>query len=160
MSQTPAAEVGRSELGNMLYEGLEQLPSNSRMSAEQLEVIYALAYAHVTQGQFEQALPIFTILATYGPTRKHYLAGLALCLQQCKRYEEAIAMYSLVTVLFPETPEPSLQVAECLLMLGRVDEAAQELGRVLRFINESAGRYDSLKPRVQVLLELVGKRMA
>jgi len=158
MSQATAAAAQRSEFGQKLYEGLEALPSSSRMTNEQLEVIYALAYAHVTQGQYAQALPVFTILATYGPTRKHYIAGLALCLQMCERYEEAISMYSLMATLFPGSPEPALQVAECFLMLGRTDEAHDELERVLRCIAEAGGQYDAWKPRAQVLAGLVGGR--
>lgn len=158
MSQTQTAAAQRSEFGRKLYDGLEALPSSSRLTNEQLEVIYALAYAHVMQGQYAQALPVFSILATYGPTRKHYLAGLALCLQMCGRYEEAISMYSLMIALYPGNPEPALQVAECHLMLGRPDEARDELDRVLRAIAEAGGAYDSCKPRAQVLMGLVGKQ--
>ena len=156
MSQN--ATPSRSPFGQQLYDGLRALPASTRLSNEQLEVIYALAYAHVTQGQYAQALPVFSILATYGPTRRHYLAGLALCLEQCERYEEAISMYSLLITLFPGSPEPALQIAECLLMIGRTAEAADELDRVLRGIAESGGRYDALRPRAQVLRDLAGRR--
>ncbi|KAB0602094.1 SycD/LcrH family type III secretion system chaperone [Castellaniella defragrans] len=158
MSQ-PATE-SRSRFGQQLYDELQALPSGARLSAEQLEVVYALAYAHVIQGQYAQALPIFSILAIYGPTRRHYLAGLALCLEQCERYEEAIRMYSLLITLFPGSMEPALQIAECLLMLGRTAEAAEELDRVLRGIAESGGRYDALRPRAQLLRDLAGRGTA
>lgn len=160
MFKSATTEVQRSPAAQKLYDDLSALPAGSRISGEQLEVIYALAYAHVTQGQYAQALPIFSILATYGPTRKHYLAGLAVCLEMCERYEEAINMYSLLSTLFPGSPEPALQVAECLLMQGRVEDAAEELDRVLRCIAESGGRYDALRPRAQVLRGLTGKRAA
>ena len=150
----------RSPLAQQLYDELQARPAATRLSSEQLEVIYALAYAHVVQGQYAQALPVFSILATYGPTRKHYLAGLALCLEQCGRYEEAISMYSLLIMLFPGSPEPALQIAECLLMLGRTEEAAAELERVLRCIADADGQYDALRPRAQVLRDLVGRRAA
>ena len=154
------ADSARSPLAQQLYDELQALPAATRLSNEQLEVIYALAYAHVVQGQYAQALPVFSILATYGPTRKHYLAGLALCLEQCERYEEAISMYSLLITLFPGSPEPALQIAECLLMMGRADEAAVELERVLRSIAEAGGQYDTLRPRAQVLRDLAGRRVA
>ena len=154
------ADSARSPLAQQLYDELQALPAATRLSNEQLEVIYALAYAHVVQGQYAQALPVFSILATYGPTRKHYLAGLALCLEQCERYEEAISMYSLLITLFPGSPEPALQIAECLLMLGRADEAAIELERVLRSIDDAGGRYEALRPRAQVLRDLAGRRVA
>jgi type III secretion system low calcium response chaperone LcrH/SycD len=157
MSQTATA-VPRSAFGQKLFDDLQALPASSRLSVEQMEVIYALAYAHVTQGQYAQALPVFSILATYGPTRKHYIAGLALCLQMCERYEEAISMYSLLIMLNPDALEPALQVAECMLMMGRAAEAADELDRVLRAITEAGGRFDALKPRVQVLLGLAARQ--
>jgi len=160
MSRTDPAAAQRGEFGQKLYDGLQALPSSSRLTNEQLEVIYALAYAHVIQGQYAQALPVFALLATYGPTRKHYIAGLALCLQMCERYEEAVSMYSLMTTLFPGSPEAALQAAECLLMLGRTEEARQELDRVLRCIAEAGGQYDAWKPRAQVLMGLVGGRPA
>jgi type III secretion system low calcium response chaperone LcrH/SycD len=160
MSQTATAAAQRSEFGQKLHDGLEALPSSTRLTGEQLEVIYALAYAQVTQGQFAQALPVFSILATYGPTRKHYIAGLALCLQMCERYEEAINMYSLMATLFPGSPESALQVAECYLMLGRADAAREELDRVLRSIAQAGGEYDVWKPRAQVLMGLAGKSVA
>ncbi|SAI69984.1 regulatory protein [Bordetella ansorpii] len=151
MSQT--ATVQRSEFGEKLYEGLQALPSSRRFTAEQLEVIYALAYAQVTQGKYAEALPVFSILSTYGPTRKHYMMGLALCLQMCARYEEAVRIYSAVGTLFPEGPEASLGVAECLLALGLTADAVQELELALRYTAE-AGGYPEARKRAQALLEL------
>ncbi|WP_260986113.1 SycD/LcrH family type III secretion system chaperone [Bordetella genomosp. 13] len=151
MSQTATAP--RSEFGEKLYQGLQALPSSKRFTAEQLEVIYALAYAQVTQGKYAEALPVFSILSTYGPTRKHYMMGLALCLQMCARYEEAVRIYSAVGTLFPEGPEASLGVAECLLALGLADEAAEEASLALRYIDES-GAYPEARARAQALLDL------
>ena len=157
-TQTPTAVVTRSPLSQKLFEDLQALPSRERLSADELEVIYALAYAHVTQEQYAQALPVFTLLVTYAPTVKHYLSGLALCLQMCERYEDAIGTYSLLGMLNPESPEPALQVAECQLMLGRTADAAEELDRVVRAIAEAGGRHDALKPRTVMLQSLVGSR--
>ena len=149
-----AMTAARSPFGEALFQGLASLPSSSRLTGEQLEVIYAMAYAHVTQGQYEQALPIFAILGNYGPTRKHYLLGMALCLQMCRRYEEAIRVYSMADVLFPGGPELALRVAECQLLQGDRGEAREELGRVLRFIAAAGGQYDDWKPRTQALMSL------
>jgi type III secretion system low calcium response chaperone LcrH/SycD len=125
MSQkaTPA----RSALGESLYQGLEALPLSRRLSAQQLEVIYALAYAHVSQQQYAQALPVFAFLAHYGPTRQHYLAGLALCLQMSERYEEAVRIYSLIITLFPDAAVAALRIAECELAQGQLAQARQTL---------------------------------
>lgn len=153
--ETVVSRVGRSRVGQKLYEDLLALPSKQRVSSGDLEKVYGLAYAHVTQGQFTQALPIFAFLATYSPSSEHYLAGLALCLQMCERYGEAIDMYSLLCMLSPGDPEPALQVAECQLMLGQTAAAAAELDRVVCAVDEAGGRYDALRPRMLVLQGLV-----
>lgn len=150
----------RDPISQQLYDGLKALPSSSRLNDAQLETIYALAYAYVTQKRYAQALPVFSILSIYGPTHRHYLAGLALCLEKCERYEEAIGAYSLLIMLFPGDPQPALQVAECQLRLGRVDEAIQELDRVLRCIGESGSRYAALEPRARVLRDLAGRQVS
>ncbi len=158
MSHTMSIEIPRSRLAQGLYEALEALSTGKRLSDEEREVIYALAYAHVVQGQFTQALPIFSMLTLYGPTKRHYLAGLALCLEMAGRYEEAIEMYSLLGMLFPGTLEPALQVAECQVMLGRFGDAVQELQRVLLCMDESPGQYELLRPRAQLLMDLAQKQ--
>ncbi|HLU14369.1 MAG TPA: SycD/LcrH family type III secretion system chaperone [Burkholderiaceae bacterium] len=118
--QNTAADV---HPGDLLREQLDALPSSSRLSSEQLEVVYALAYSHVAQHQYEQAMPIFSFLCLYGPTRKHYLVGLALCLQMCQRYEEAIDIYALVLTLYPDHYDAALRIAECQLANEQLDAA-------------------------------------
>ena len=44
MSQSSSANV-RSPFGQQLYDGLAALPGSHRLTADQLEVIYAMAYA-------------------------------------------------------------------------------------------------------------------
>ena len=153
---TATALTDRTAFGQALYEGLEALPGSQRLSAEQLEVIYALAYAHVAQGQYAQALPLFAFLSQYGPTRKHYLSGLGLCLQMAERYEEAICIYSLIGTLHPGTPDAALRVAECQLALGDIEAARVELRNVVAFAAAS-GRQDAAAARAQALLDLTAR---
>lgn len=153
---TSTSPVSRTAFGQALFDGLDSLPGSQRLSAEQLEVIYALAYAHVAQGQYAQALPLFAFLSQYGPTRKHYLSGLALCLQMQARYDEAIRIYSLVGTLFPVAPEATLRVAECQLALAHADEARQSLEQVLAAASEDPA-HAGLAPRAQMLLAALGR---
>lgn len=153
---TSTSTASRTAFGQALFDGLTSLPGSQRLSAEQLEVIYALAYSHVAQGQYAQALPLFAFLSQYGPTRKHYLSGLALCLQMQARYDEAIRIYSLVGTLFPVSPEATLRVAECQLALAQTDEARVSLELVLAAASEDAVHAD-LAPRAQMLLAALGR---
>ncbi|WP_338149761.1 SycD/LcrH family type III secretion system chaperone [Achromobacter ruhlandii] len=155
MSQSSSA-TSRSAFGQQVYDGLAALPASQRLTADQLEVIYAMAYAHVAQAQYAQALPLFAFLSQYGPTRKHYLAGLALCLQMQARYEEAIRIHSLVGVLFPLAPEATLRVAECQLALGQA-EAARESLQLVAAAAQDDDAYAQLGARAASLLVLTGK---
>lgn len=153
---TANALADRSAFGQALYEGLAALPGSQRLTAEQLEVIYALAYAHVAQGQYAQALPLFAFLSQYGPTRKHYLSGLALSLQMTERFEEAICIHSLVGTLFPGSPDSALRVAECQLALGNLDAARAELRNVAEFAAAS-GQHEQDGARARALLDLTAR---
>jgi len=155
VSLSPSA-TPRSAFGQQLYDGLAALPGSQRLTADQLEVIYAMAYAHVAQAQYAQALPLFAFLSQYGPTRKHYLAGLALCLQMQARYEEAIRIQSLIGVLYPLAPEATLRVAECQLALAQ-PEAARESLRLVVAAAEADSAYAPLGARAASLLALTAK---
>ncbi|QCS62432.1 tetratricopeptide repeat protein [Achromobacter denitrificans] len=115
------------EFSVALRRGLEGLPSSGRLTPEQLEVVYALAYAHAAQEQYAQALPMFAFLAQYGPTRKHYLVGLGVCLQMLGRPDEAITIYSLVLTLYPDSWHTALRIAECQLAAQQLDQARRTL---------------------------------
>ncbi|CUJ53996.1 tetratricopeptide repeat protein [Achromobacter xylosoxidans] len=145
----------RDEFGEALYRGLEALPSNDRLTPEQLEVVYALAYAHVAQEQYAQALPVFAFLAQYGPTRKHYLIGLGLCLQMLGRLEEAINIFSLVLTLYPDSLPTALRIAECQLAARQFDQAR----RTLQLLS-AADVPSQVRARAEALLQLSSREAA
>lgn len=155
MSHTTAS-IKRSESAQTLYEGLENLPSAKRFTREQLEVIYAMAYAHVAQSHYAQALPIFAFLAQYGPTRRHYLYGLALSLQMVGRVEEAISIYSLCSLLFPDSFEAAQRLAQCQVAAGRREEACDTLNMLLQYARTSSNT--ELEHKAQGMLDLVNRR--
>lgn len=154
MSQS-AADL-RSAFGQKLFDDLNGLPSSKRLTAEQLEVIYSLAYAHVVQQQYAQALPLFTFLSQYGPTRKHYLSGLALCLRMLSRFDEAVNMYSLVLVLFPDSLESALHVAECQIGQGDLTQARISLTQLVAATDDNL----DLQNRARALLDLLSRGAA
>lgn len=148
--------IGRSAHGQHLYDSLENLPSSKRFTRDQLELIYALAHAHIVQRQYDRALPIFAFLAQYGPTRRHYLYGLALSLQMLGRLDEAIGMYSLCTTLFPGSFEATQRIAQCHVGAGRRDDACRTLESLLR--EAQTGDNLELERRAQGMLSLITKR--
>lgn len=145
----------RSEFGEALYRGMESLPSSRRLTSEQLEVVYALAYAHVAQEQYAQALPMFAFLAQYGPTRKHYLVGLGVCLQMLGRADEAINIYSLVLTLHPDALPSALRIAECHLAMRQMDRARRTLELLC-----TPNTPEDVRVRATALLQLVTREAA
>ena len=133
-------------VGSVVALGLVQF------TPEQLEVLYALAYAHMQQQQWRQALNLFAFLSQYGPTRRHYLAGLAQCLRMAERHEEAINIWTLVLVLFPDNLSPSLHIAQCQLAMGDTVAAQQTLRQLAASLEDS----DPLKVRAGALLVQLG----
>lgn len=129
--------------------GLEGLESSRRFTPEQLEVIYAMGYAEVGQQRWDSALRIFSFLSLYGPTRRHYLVGLATCLQKLGRWDDAIGIWRLVLVVFDGSLEPAFQIAYCQLAAGQREQALAGLQQ----LNSALAPSDPLKLRVAVLLE-------
>ena len=129
--------------------GFDELPCSRRFTPEQLEVLYGLGYAQAHLEQWDKALPIFAFLSQYGPTRQHYLAGLAHCLQKVRRYDEAINIYSLMLVLFADRLDPSMRIAECQLAQGQLAEALTTLRQLDNALPDS----DPLKTRTRTLLQ-------
>lgn len=138
------------------HTGVEKLPGSRRFTPEQLEVLYGLGYAQAQQERWDKALAIFAFLSQYGPTRQHYLAGLALCMQKLHRYEEAVSIYSLMLVLFEGRLDPALRIAECQLAQGHTAEALATLRQLDKALTEN----DALKTRTRALLEHLGGKAA
>ncbi len=135
------------------HEKFNASPVSKRFTPEQLEVIYGLAYAHAQQRQWEKALPIFAFLSQYGPTRRHYLAGLAQCMREVDRVEDAKNLYSLMLMLFPDHLEPLLYIAECQIAMK--DFAAAEASlRELAGITEAGS---PLNARTHALLDRMSR---
>ena len=153
---SPSAANMRSQFGQKLFDDLNGLPSSKRLTAEQLEVIYSLAYAHTVQQQYAQALPLFTFLCQYGPTRKHYLTGLALSLRMLSRFDEAINMYSLVLVLFPDSLDAALHIAECQIGQGDIEQARLSLDQLVAATDDNL----DLQNRARALLDLLSRGAA
>lgn len=147
--------MARSAPAQAVFEGLEDLPSSKRFTAEQLEAIYALAYAHLAQGQYNQALPLMAFLAQYGPTKRQYLYGLALSLQMLHHLDEAITMYSLCVVLYPDSYEAVQRIAQCHVSAGRPEAARLALGDLLNVAREIDDKH--LEAKATGMLERISK---
>lgn len=135
-------------------QALEELPSSHRYTSKQLELIYSIGYNFATQNRFEEALPLFAFLTQYGPTTKHYLMGLGLCLQRLERYHDAIQVYSFLGMIEPDQPDATVQVAECYINANMPEEAREALRLVITFA-EKNNLQNAVVTRAHALLKFL-----
>jgi tetratricopeptide (TPR) repeat protein len=112
---------------------LEALPSSSRLTSVESDVIYSLAVDAVNKNDTEKAARFFSFLTIYNPTNSLYLYGYGFCLRQLGKYDEALQQFSLAASLYPEEAAHTLSIAECLLMKREYAEAHQTLDMLIRF---------------------------
>ena len=112
---------------------LEALPSSSRITAEDAEVIYALAVDAVNINDFEKASRFLSFLTIYKPTNPVYLYSSGFCLRMIGRYDEALLKFSLAASLNPEEPAHTLGIVDCLLMKREYVDALETLDKVIQF---------------------------
>ena len=137
-----------------LKQELESLPSAQRMSEENAETVYALAYREYGQARYEQALKYFQLLLVYRPTNTVYLLGAALCLRRERRYELASAAFLALGFLEPTVPGHTLALAECQLLNHEHPQARDTLALVIGYCGNQPG-HDPVRARAQAMLDLM-----
>ncbi len=101
------------------------------ITPEQYEVLYTLAYDNHMAGQYRQAAQMFSLLFSLNPYDRRYAKGMASSLQREGHYEQALACWGAVVLLDLDDSVPVLHACECLIALGRLDEAMDSLEPVL-----------------------------
>jgi tetratricopeptide (TPR) repeat protein len=148
-----------SRQGEAIAAGLKALPSAQRLSAEALESIYSLARGKLDQGQHEQALNFFGLLAMYSPGDPRGYAGMALTYLLAQSYVQALQMYSLAGTLAPGRPEYMVRMAECLLHLGWIATGQKLLELVVHQFAAGEGQ-EPMRRRAQAMLDLLAHEPA
>lgn len=99
------------------------------------EHYYAYAVALYEAGKFEDAEEAFSILCSRDKEEPRFRFGLAVCNQELKRYQKAIAEWDLAiqTANITDFPRTGMYYhkAECHLSLGQRTEAIKELNNEL-----------------------------
>lgn len=122
-------------------------------SEQDYEVLYALGHSLYAQGRYADAVKAFGFLVMHNHLEKRFVNAFASSLQMVKRYEEAVQFYTLASAMDMGDPLPTFHTSECLLALGRVDEAREALGFVIDQSRDEA--LQPLRERAQALLALL-----
>lgn len=131
-----------------LSDGLQNIQQTLEQCREQLEqgytlgelrgitdegytALYKIAHDLCDQGDFHHALPVALQLTLHKPTDSRYPFMSGSCLQRLNHVEPAALMYAMALDANPEHAAASYRLAECLLALGKSEEALPLLNKVM-----------------------------
>lgn len=145
------------QLGELLMAG-GTLGDVYDYTEQDYEVLYVLGHSLYTQGRYHDAVKAFGFLVLHHHLERRYLNAFAASLQMVKRYEDALCNYSMASVLELSDPVPTFHSGECLLALGRLEEAQQAMDMVLK--EAVGGEHAALRERAQSLSILISDQRA
>lgn len=122
-------------------------------AGQDYEALYALGYNLYGQGRYDEARKVFDYLVLHNQFETRFIIGLGAALQMLQRYDEAITTFGAAALLDFDDPVPVLHSCECLLALGRTEEAADGLESVLE--DCPPGRNDGVRAKAMGLLALM-----
>ncbi|MEO5672260.1 MAG: SycD/LcrH family type III secretion system chaperone [Ramlibacter sp.] len=158
-TQKSPAAVSAEKLANQVSELLQAggtLGDVFDYTEQDYEVLYALGHSLYSQARYHDAVKAFGFLVMHNHLERRFIGALASSLQMVKSYDEAFSYYSLASVMDLADPVPTFHSAECLIALGRVDDARKCLDMVVRQCLQPD--QEALKLRAQSLLQLVDSK--
>lgn len=108
-----------------------QLSDVLGFTSNELEALYTLGHGFYAQERYHDAFKVFSALMTYSHLEPRYAKALASTAKMIGRYEDALRQYMFVVVAEPLDPAPLYHCAECLIHLGKTEEAIEALELVL-----------------------------
>ncbi len=142
-----------------LREKLYALPSISRFSDEQIEIVYGIGYALYQQGKFDNAIGLFQVLMMYRPLDARLMMAFALCCKRLCRFEAAIPAFAAALALGsdePEAAEAAIHLSECLAAMGKTEECHSVLEPLLRLTGLDE-RFDVVRRRAETLRAMLNE---
>lgn len=116
--------------------------------------VYNLGFNQYNQGKYEEAARYFRFLTFYNHLEPRYAKAMGACLQMMERYPDAISAYAMAIVMDAMDPEPMLRMAECLIAMGEMADAAETLDSVIKVCDESGG-HEAIKARATALASIL-----
>ncbi len=117
------------------------------------ESLYAVGYHLYAQARYAQALPIFGILVARSSMERRFRCAFAACLQVQGRHKTAVSHYLLAATIDPTDPVPILGASECLIAMGKTEEAKEGLTRLQDLCKPPV--HDAVLKKAQGLLDLM-----
>jgi type III secretion system low calcium response chaperone LcrH/SycD len=123
------------------------------LSDGQVNTIYTAAYQLSERGRHDQACALFALLRMYRPQEAKYSHAVGICFRKLGSYEQAIPFFASAMELKPDDFAPAFQLIECLMLLGRREQAMQ----VLQAVASGGADYaqEAATERARALMSLI-----
>lgn len=157
MSETFYSQETLQRLAEGLLSG-RTVAQAAGISQKTLERLYALAHGLYSSGNYTDAQVMFQALSIYAPNEYRFWMGLAGCRQALEQYQAAIEAYQMAAVATSlKNPEPLLFAVNCLIKLGRKDEAKAGIETLLNIGSDDLPQNKAVHDRARALLTLLQK---
>jgi type III secretion system low calcium response chaperone LcrH/SycD len=150
------ADVALEKLDERLLEYVAQgivLTGDLDLDDEDLESLYGFGHLLYQQRRFSDAAKVFAFAALQSCTERRFVIAWAAALQMTGDYLSAIQLYTLASTSDPTDPQSCFHTCECLVALGRVQDAREGLRIVIRQCE--FGAHAQLAARALAMLELL-----
>jgi len=137
-----------------LREKISHLPSSTRFSNEQIEIIYGIGHSLFMQGKFDSACNVFQMMMIYRPLDSRILGAFALCCKRLARFDGAIPAFYAALLLEPTNLNLAVHLVECLNAIGNHEASLKLLEPLINLavLDES---YKDLLARAETIREML-----
>ncbi len=126
----------------------------SRLSDDQIEIIYGFAYELHLQGKFEMAIQQLKLILLYRPFHHRALLALGINLKRLGQFADAIPVFTSAIVYSEGSPQAAIHIAECLTALGEMESSKQVLEPLIKIASMDEA-YASLLRRAEALHKMI-----
>lgn len=130
-----------------------------KLSADELEALYAFGLSHYAQGRYAESMKVFSRLVTLHHGETRYYNALAASHQMLGHHERAVHYWGVSQLLDASDPAPTFHTANSLLALGLVDDALDALDLVVTQCQRQ-DQHPELAARAEALRVLVRSKKA
>lgn len=127
------------------------------ITPEELEAVYAIAYAEFGQKHYDKSETLFRFLCTFDHRVAKYWLGLGATRQEMQQWQPAMMAYVMAGMFDAQDPLPALQTGDCLLALGNFAKAETSLKDAVHRASQDP-KYGKLKERAEALLKIARER--
>ena len=141
-------ELARTFFRQLLDEG-KSIFEIRGLTQQNIESLYLVAHTLYMEGRYQEACPLFQLMAFYDHYDKRAWMGAASCLEQLKDYKTAIRGYACASMLDPENPDPVYHSLNCFLELDDIPQSINALDVIISLVNHKKGFYEELKHKAE-----------